>query len=92
VNPENGYQIGGLKMLKVIKTQTSTGKVLSEKDATENWWGTYHDNCVFGWCGKPKYYDATGNQVGYQEYLNGVAKKMVCVNHGKDVTITLIRL
>ena len=75
-------------MIRCIKTRTSTGETISEKTVTDNWWGTYHDICIFNWSTPPKYYDASGNQVSWRE----PSEKMVCVSRGKDVTVTLIKI
>lgn len=74
-------------MIRYIKSKTSTGEIIKEKTITDNWWGTYHDICIFSWCIPPKYYDENGKQVSWRE----PSKKMVCVDRQRDVTVTLIK-
>lgn len=75
-------------MLRYVKTRTSDGTVLKEKMITDNWWGVYHDICVFDWSLPPKYIDKNGNLVGWKD----PSKTMVCVDRGKDITVTLTRV
>lgn len=75
-------------MLKAINTETSTGRIIWEKTLTDNWWGTYHDICVFSWCTPPKYFDRDGNQVSYFQK----AVKMVCVDRQRNRTVTVNRV
>lgn len=75
-------------MLKAIKTRTSTGAVIWEKELTDNWWRTYHDICIFDWAINPKYFDENGKQVSYRD----PSIKMVCVDRQRDITVTLTRI
>ena len=87
-------------MLHCIKSKTSTGEILKEKDITDNWWQTYHDICIFDWALAPKCYDSEGNSTRYWKeclpqgkanIVNNNAKKMVCIDRQRDITVTLIR-
>ena len=87
-------------MIHYIKSVTSTGKILCTKDIPDNWWYTYHDICIFDWSLPPECTDKDGNKVPYwKECLpqgkanitNDEAKKMVCVDRQRDITVTLIR-
>lgn len=75
-------------MLNVIKTETNTGRVIWEKTLADNWWGTYHDICIFKWCKQPEYFDGEGNKVPYYK----PSKKMVCVDRQRNRTVTLTRI
>ena len=75
-------------MLSFVKTRTSNGRVLSEKIISDNWWGTYHDICVYDWASSPVYLDNWGNRVSWRDR----SKKMVCVDRQRDVTVTLTKL
>lgn len=83
-------------MIQFIKTRTSTGAVICKKEITPNWFETYHEVCVFSWGMSPECYDENGNRVPYwahptKRVTNPKAKKMVCVDRQRDITVTLIK-
>ena len=63
-------------MVKVVRTETETGRVLSEKIKTDNWWNTYKSWAIFDWFVTPKYPDA----------------KTMVIEGRKGVTFTLTKM
>ena len=65
-------------MVHYVLTQTSTGKVICEKDLTDNWHSVYFERSVLSWSFIPE--------------ISNDGKTMVCKDRQRDHTVTIFIL